>query len=92
MSESVKDVELCKCGHPLDPHVMATTGATPFDGGVMFCPECECWSTWSVPQMGSTRKTVRVPDEAERESIRELLGIGLTSSGTTPPSPPPGDV
>ena len=57
--------ELCSCGCPLAPHLMVAVTGNPMDGGLMFCPSCDCWRTWSprwgghsVPPMGFTEDEV----------------------------------
>lgn len=68
--------EFClRCGHAFDPHLMVTTGASPKDGGVMLCnvKGCLCYATWSAPQLGSTRQTIRVPDDDELARMRKRL-------------------
>lgn len=64
-----------RCGHPFDPHRMIATGATPDQGGIMICNRkgCECFSTWSVPQLGSEREDVYVPPAIDIEALREQL-------------------
>lgn len=63
------------CEHDFDAHLMVVTGATPADGGVMICPVkgCECYATWSAPQLGSTRKTIAIPSEDQMRQLRERL-------------------
>lgn len=39
---------MCRCGHLVDPHVLATLYADVMDGGLMFCPDCDCVQTWSA--------------------------------------------
>ena len=72
MKEETKE-ELCvRCGHPLDPHVLAALDPDDLPaGGVMLCPACPCKATWSVqgwphPEM---------PPDDEIRYLRLRLGI-----------------
>lgn len=64
-----------RCSHLFDPHLMVTTGSSPTEGGVMLCnvKGCLCYATWSAPQLGSTRETIRVPDDDELADLRRRL-------------------
>lgn len=42
---------------------------------------CQCFATWSAPQLGSTRETVHVPDEEELVGLREMFQHSVIPSG-----------
>lgn len=54
---------------------MIATGRDPSQGGIMLCPVkgCQCFGTWSVPQLGSNEEDVHVPDEATVKALRNRL-------------------
>jgi hypothetical protein len=59
-----------------DPHVLVATNMDdPTKGGIMLCPVvgCECYSTWSVPQLGSKKADVLVPSPEEIVRIRHAF-------------------
>lgn len=80
-----KPVKMCgRCEHPDDDHALVATNAGPTPtGGVILCPDlgCQCYATWSVPQLGATRKDVREPGEQELEEMRWMVQTG----GKVPP-------
>jgi hypothetical protein len=58
MPAKVEPKEPCsQCGHKFDQHGLVAFDE-PADGGLMFCPEheCDCVSTWSVPQHPRRRR------------------------------------
>lgn len=66
-----------QCGHPFDPHALISTdppGRAP-RGGVILCPMmgCQCYATWSVPQLGTERGDVRVPGTQELHEMRWMI-------------------
>lgn len=72
--------EVCKCGHPFDPHIMVLyDNEDALGGGLMFCQEldgCECVRTWDVPQAGRPRRTIMPPKyvvEAYRQALRNQM-------------------
>lgn len=68
------------CGHPLDPHVLVAFGE-PADGGLMFCPQCPCVSTWSV--QGRPEPEMPPPDVVARyrEAVSSVLTAASADSG-----------
>lgn len=60
------------CPHPFDPHAVIATGNTPVEGGIILCPECDCFATWSVPQLTGQRDPW-VPEQDEIALIRETV-------------------
>lgn len=71
------------CSHPFDPHVLVPTQFTDLGSitpatygqprevpvaGVMFCPACDCCTTWSV----SGWPRPEMPPEREAGLLREM--------------------
>jgi hypothetical protein len=76
VATSDHEVAICpRCPHPEDPHALIATGRDPSQGGIMLCPykDCQCFGTWSVPQLGSHEEDVWVPDEATIQALRKRL-------------------
>lgn len=48
-----------QCGHPFNPHVVVATSGDPLAGGLIFCPDCDCVSTWGV---NNDRPPMPAPD------------------------------
>jgi hypothetical protein len=47
--------DLCECGHPNGPHLIAGYNDPELGfpvGGWRECPECDCRSTWAIPGSG----------------------------------------
>lgn len=46
--------DLCRCGHPMDDHLLHADFTTVIEGweipsgGLTTCPECDCTATWSL--------------------------------------------
>lgn len=65
-----------QCGHLFDPHMVIgikgdhQEGLSSENGGIILCPECDCYTTWSTSP--GTRPTWS-PDRFELEAIRERL-------------------
>ncbi len=55
-----------QCGHPFDPHVLASV-LNPPTSGMIFCPEegCNCEATWSA--QGIDPPTDEECDEVRRQ-------------------------
>lgn len=74
------DDDICElCAHSLDPHLVVATGEKgPTAGGVILChvKGCQCYSTWSLPQLGGTKESVIVPDKEQLAEMRRTLQHG----------------
>jgi hypothetical protein len=69
--ESLREGDGCAdCGHPFDPHAVVTTGENPLEGGIILCPECDCYGTWSTPL---TQGPIVEPTPEELRDIREQV-------------------
>ena len=73
--------DLCtRCGHPLDPHELRSDCLVVLGGvevpvaGWMVCPQCDCWSTWSVDHPDLPPEVVRVIEEC-LEGLRALRAL-----------------
>jgi hypothetical protein len=70
--------EICRCGHPFSPHILVPYDNDPLGGGLMFCQlldDCECASTWNVPQAMPVRSVMPPPHVVAeyRDALRERL-------------------